>query len=123
MLLFWWGFSSLVIVATQFVMWGTILFICFLSTHKPPKEPVQELKILVDLPSGAEINAVPLLLNSVDAALFSYLMRKCTRTIDQGKILLHYKRRGEIYSPKHNTFQIKGALYKPTQLKVIYCSA
>jgi hypothetical protein len=115
--------SKLVEIGATIVALGTIVYTDAWYVTQEPKEPVQELEILVDLPAGTEVNVVPLLLNPVDSFLFSYLWGKCTRTVDHGKILLHYKRHGKIYNPEQNTFQIKGAFYRPTALKVIYCRA
>ena len=83
-------------------------------------EPVQELKIIVDLPPNTEVKIAPLLLDSADGALFRYLVKKCEVTVDQEKIMLHYKRPGVIYDPKQNVFTVKGAHYRPTRLKVVY---
>jgi hypothetical protein len=86
------------------------------------KGPFQELKILVDLPANTNVEVAPLLLNSVDASLFGFLLPKCTQTVDHEQILLYYKGHGEIYDQKRSVFTVKGAIYKPTRLKVVYCS-
>jgi hypothetical protein len=109
--------TGLIMLASSNVM----AVLGFRYVSKLSEEPVQELKVLVDLPAGTDVQVVPLLLNSVDSALFSFLLKKCMRTIDQGQIMLHYKRHGEIYNPQRNVFQIKGALYRATRLTVVYC--
>jgi hypothetical protein len=110
-------------VETALAVLAVLIVIAALSiwqASKPPKEPVQDINILVDLPPGTDVKVAPLLLNSVDSTLFRFLLPKCTQTIDQGKIFLHYKGSYGLYNPLQNVFQIKGTVYKPTLLKVVY---
>jgi hypothetical protein len=102
-------------IATGAVFGGLMWYL-----HKLSEGPIQELKIVVDLP-GVDVKVAPLILNYVDASLLAYLLKKCTVTNDHGRILLNYRRRGEIYDSNKRTFTIKGATYMAEKLKVLYC--
>jgi hypothetical protein len=115
-------FSNFVIGLGVLATIGIVHGIIWISDSKLSEEPVQELKILVDLPPEVDVKVAPLILNRVDASLLAYLLKKCTVTDDHGKILLNYKRRGKIYDPKQCAFTIKGATYKPERLKILYCN-
>ena len=106
---------------TVLVIFGIIIFALVWLLRTLPEGPVQELKIMVDLPPEVDVKMAPLILNSVDASLLAYLLKRCTMTNDHGKVMLHYKRRGEIYNSEHCTFEVNGATYKPEKLKVLYC--
>jgi hypothetical protein len=82
-------------------------------------DPVQGLKILVDLPEKTTPETAPLLLNPTDSELFSSLLKKCRVMRENGKLVLRYKRRVQIYDSWNQTFEINGKKYRPTQLKVL----
>src|SRR5271157_4009010 len=105
------SFVGIGIIAGYFVVGASILAGCGIVAgaiwffgFKPMREPVQELNVLVDLPAGTAVEVAPLLLNSTDSAIFSFLLEKCTRNLDQGRILFQYARHGEIYDPQQNVF-------------------
>ena len=89
--------------------------------HRYSEGPIQELKILVDLPVGVNVKSAALVLNSVDVQLLSYLLKKCTVSTDYGQIFLHYKRHGTIFNAENGYFEINGGVYRPSKIKVLYC--
>ena len=82
-------------------------------------DPLQKLKILVDLPATTP-ETVPLLLNPADSELFSRLLTRCHVTRENGRLVLRYQRRIQIYYPGDRTFEIDGKEYRPIQLKVLH---
>jgi hypothetical protein len=112
---------SPMVAAAASGIFGVFIFGFIWHVRNALKGSVQELRILVDLPAGVDVKAAPLILNSVDASLLAYLLKRCTVKDERGKTMLHYRRRGAIYDPKHCTFEVNGATYRPAKLKVLYC--